>query len=59
MDQASECDMESDEEPEDDKNVSEKSSQEVAGNNRELNFLISENTMGRIISTSFRAVLWQ
>ena len=39
MDQASECDTESDEEPEDDKNVREESSQEVAGNNRELNFL--------------------
>ena len=42
MDQASECDTESesDEEPEEDENVSaQESSEDVGGNNREMNFL--------------------
>ena len=62
MDQASECDTESDEEPEKDENVSaQESSQEVGGNNKELNFLFMapRTRSGRIIRTSFRAGLWQ
>ena len=62
MDQASEYDTESDEEPEEDENVK-KSSQEVGGKNRsrELNFLFMapRTRSGRIIRTSFRALLWQ
>ena len=48
MDQASEYDTLSDEEPEKDENVSaQESSQEVGGKNRELNFFFApENTMG-------------
>ena len=60
MDQASEYDMES--EPEEDENVSaQESSQEVGGKNRELNFLFMalRTRSGRIIRTSFRALLWQ
>ena len=46
MDQASEYDTESDEEPEEDENVSaQESSQEVGGKSRELNFYGSENTI--------------
>ena len=62
MDQASEYDTESDEEPEEDENVSaQESSQEVGGKNRELNFLFMapRTRWGRIIRTSFRALLWQ
>ena len=62
MDKASEYDAESDEEPEEDENVSaQESSQEVGGKNRELHFLfMAPRTLsGRIIRTSFRALLWQ
>ena len=62
MDQASEYDTESDEESEEDENVSaQESSQEVGGKNRELNFLFMapRTRSGRIIRTSFRALLWQ
>lgn len=55
-------DMESNEEPEEDENVSaQESSQEVGGNNRELNFLFMalRTRSGRIIRTLFRAILWQ
>ena len=62
MDQASEYDTESDEEPEEDENVSaQESSQEVGGKNRELNFLFMapRTRSGRIKRTSFRALSWQ
>lgn len=55
-------DTESNEEPEEDENVSaQESSQEVGGNNRELNFLFMalRTRSGRIIRTLFRAILWQ
>ena len=58
MDQA-EYYTESDEEPEEDENVSaQESSQEVGGNNRELNFrfMAPRTRSGRIIRT-FRVVL--
>ena len=61
MDQASEYDTDS--EPEEDENVSahQESSQEVGVKNRELNFLFMapRTRSGRIIRTSFRALLWQ
>ena len=62
MDQASECDTES--EPEENENVSsQESSQEVGGKNKELNFPFMAQAprtrSGRIIRTSFRALLWQ
>ena len=50
------------EEPEEGENVSaQESSQEVGGNNRELNFLFMalRTQSGRIIRTSVRAILWQ
>ena len=62
MDQASDYDTASDEEPEEDKNVSaQESSQEVGGKKRELDFLFMAPRIrsGRIIRTSFRALLWQ
>ena len=62
MGQAFEYYTESDEEPEEDENVSaQESSQEVGGNNREVNFLFMapRTRSGRIIRTSFRVVLWQ
>ena len=55
-------DTESDEELEEDENVSgQESRQEVGGNNRELNFLFvgPRTRSGRIIRMSFRAVLRQ
>ena len=50
------------EEPEEGENVSaQESSQEVGGNNRELNFLFMalRTQTGCIIGTSVRAILWQ
>lgn len=55
-------DTESDEEPEENENFSaQESSQEVGGNNRELNFLFMalRTQSGRIIRTTVRAILWQ
>ena len=59
MDQASEYDTESDEEPEEDENVSaHESSQEVGGTNRELNFLFMapRTRSGRISGRALVAI---